>query len=238
MQPDGAEPLVLIPGLLCTGALFKAQMEVLGATRPVIVADHTRHGSMDALATGILAAAPPLFALGGLSMGGYVALAILRQAPERVTRLALMDTSARADRPEQSARRRELVELGRREGVRRVQEVLLPSLLNPAHLGDAALVATVLRMADDTGQAAFERQQEAIIGRPDNRPLLADIRCFTLIVVGAEDQLTPVKVAEEMHAGIPGSRLEIVPGCGHLSPLEQPDGITRLLGDWLGAPAR
>ena len=229
------EQAVFVPGLLCTGALFFPQIAALEHKAEILVADHTLEGSMERIAEGILRRAPARFALLGLSMGGYVAFEIIRQAPDRVAKLALLDTNARADRPDQTADRRKLIELARSEGVRKVQELLLPRLLHSRRLGDAVLVDTVLAMADDTPLAAFERQQQAIIGRPDNRPLLARIGCPTLIIVGADDQMTPVKVAEEIRSGIAGSRLEVIPDCGHLSTLERPDAVNRLLEEWLAA---
>lgn len=227
------EPLLLVPGLLCTADLYRDQIAALKAGRDVVVVDHKRSETMRGIATDVLAAAPPMFALAGLSMGGYVALEILRQAPQRVTRLALIDTSARGDLAEQSERRRELVAVAEKRGVRFVQKMLLPNLVAPSALSNEPLVARILAMADETGTAAFARQQAAIISRPDNRPLLAEIRCPTLVVVGAEDALTPLKVAEEIRAGIAGSRLVVVPGAGHLSPMEAPAEVTDALRIWL-----
>jgi len=225
--------LQLVPGLLCSPALFAPQVAGLADAADVAVADATRAGDFPTIARQILAAAPDRFALAGLSMGGYVAFEILRQAPERVTRLALLDTNARADRPEQIKQRHLLIGLGRALGVRAVQAALLKFLVHPGRLGDRALVDTVLGMADRFGQPAFERQQAAIMGRPDNRPFLASIRCPALIIVGNEDALTPVKVAEEMHAGIAGSRLEVIPDCGHLTTLERPEAVNALFLEWL-----
>jgi pimeloyl-ACP methyl ester carboxylesterase len=224
---------IFVPGLLCTRALFAPQIAALEGKARITVADHTQDASMEEIARRALQHAPKQFALLGLSMGGYVALEIARQAPERVTSLALLDTNARADRPEQSADRRRLVELARKEGARKVQQVLLPRLIHKGRLGDAALVETVLKMGEDTPVDAFERQQQAIIARPDMRPELPAIKCPTLIIVGAEDQMTPVKVAEEMHAGIAGSRLEVIPDCGHLTTLERADAVSSLLEAWL-----
>lgn len=234
-QGKNREPAVFVPGLLCTARLFEPQIAALGGRVDSAVADHTQDASMEAIARRALQQAPERFALVGLSMGGYIALEIVRQAPQRVTRLALLDTNARADRPEQAADRMKLLAVARSEGVRKVQELLLPRLIHPDRLGDPALVETILNMADDTGLAAFERQQQAIIARPDMRPQLPSIRCPTLVIVGADDQLTPVKVAREMHTGIAGSRLEVIPDCGHLSTLERPESINRLLGAWLSA---
>ena len=225
--------LVLVPGLLCTAALWGPQIEGLSEVAEITVADHTRHDSMEAIARSILAEAPERFALAGLSMGGYVAYEIVRQAPGRVTRLALLDTGSRADAPERSAARRELIATGEREGVRRVSEILMPQLVHPDRLSDRPLVEKVLQMAEDTGFDAFKRQQMAIMGRPDNRPLLPSIKCPTLVLVGREDALTPVELSQEIAAGIPGARLEIIPHCGHLSTLEQPEAVTRALRTWL-----
>lgn len=152
-------------------------------------------------------------------------------------RLALLDTNARADRPEQSEQRRRLVALARSHGLKAVQERLTPLLLSKARAGDARLADQLVAMAEATGLEAFERQQTAIMNRPDYRPMLGEIRCPTLIVVGAEDAITPVKVAEEMAQGIPSSRLEIIPDCGHISTLERPEAVTRLLSGWLAGAA-
>lgn len=226
-------PLLLVPGLLCTAELFGPQVEAFGAERSIHVAAHGGAASLEAIAREILSVAPARFALAGLSMGGYVAFELLRQAPQRVARLALLDTNARADRPEQAEQRRQLVTLAREQGLEVAAGQLLPFLIHKDRLTDAPLVELVRRMARETGVDAFARQQEAIIGRPDNRPFLAEIRCPTLVIVGAEDAITPVKVAEEMHRGIPGSRLEIIPDCGHLATLEQPETVNRILAAWL-----
>ena len=156
-----AVDLVLVPGHLCTGALWEPQIAALGDIARITVADHTRHDSMEAIAAAILKAAPPKFALAGLSMGGYIAYAIIRQAPERVTRLALLDTGSRADAPDRREQRLALRALAEREGTRKAQEQLLPVLIHTSRLGDKPLVETVLRMGEDTGLEAFKRQQAA-----------------------------------------------------------------------------
>lgn len=230
---DGALPLVLVPGLLCTADLFADQIASLGRDRLVTVADPASAASMVEIARNALAKAPPRFALAGLSLGGYIAFEMLRQAPHRVDRLVLLDTNARADRPEQSEQRRKLIELGRKEGVAAVQRALLSVLIHPSRMSDRPLVDRIVRMAEDTGLVPFERQQAAIITRPDNRAFLKDIRCPTLIIVGEADQITPLKVHEEMRNGIAGSRLEIVKDSGHLPTMERPEATTALLQAWL-----
>ncbi|HEU0158758.1 MAG TPA: alpha/beta fold hydrolase [Hyphomicrobiaceae bacterium] len=226
--------LLLIPGLLCSPALWAEQVRGLNDIAEIGVADHTRHASLPEIAEAILAEAPPRFALAGLSMGGYIAYEILRQAADRVTRLALLDTGARADAPERRPQRLGLIALAEQEGAVRAQQELLPLLIHTDRLRDKPLVDTVLQMAADTGVAAFKRQQTAIMARPDNRPLLPTIGCPTLVLVGREDALTPPSLAEEIAAGIPGARLEIIPECGHLSSLEQPEAVNRALRRWLG----
>lgn len=227
--------LVLVPGLLCTKALWQPQVAALGDLAQITIADHMRHDSMAAIATSILADAPDRFALAGLSMGGYIAYEIVRQAPERVTRLALLDTGSRADAPERAAARRELIATAEREGVRRAQQLLMPVLIHKARLADKPLVQVIEQMAVDTGVEAFKRQQAAIMSRPDNRPFLPSIACPTLVLVGREDALTPLELSQEIAAGIPGAKLEIVPDCGHLSTMEQPEAVTRALRAWLAA---
>ena len=231
MQPK--QPLVLVPGLLCTAALWAPQVAALADVADMSVPDHTRHDTMEGIARSILANAPERFALAGLSMGGYIAYEIVRQAPQRVTRLALLDTGSRADAPERKARRLELNALAEREGAEKAQDALMPFLVHKDRLGDKALVAAVRQMAADVGVAGFNRQHAAIMARPDNRPLLPGIRCPTLVLVGREDVLTPLELSREIADGIPGSHMEVIPDCGHLSTLEQPDAVNRALRAWL-----
>jgi pimeloyl-ACP methyl ester carboxylesterase len=157
----------------------------------------------------------------------------VRQAPQRVTKLALLDTGSRADTPERSEGRRKLIALAEREGVREAQRQLMPVLIHKARLCDKALVEAVEQMADDIGLEAFKRQQAALMGRPDSRPFLPSIACPTLVLVGREDALTPVELSQEIAAGIPGAKLEVVPDCGHLSTMERPEAVNRALRAWL-----
>jgi pimeloyl-ACP methyl ester carboxylesterase len=225
--------LVLVPGLLCTAALWAPQVAALADIADCTIANHRRHRTIKGVARSILADAPRRFALAGLSMGGYIAYEIVRQAPGRVERLALLDTGSRADTPERTASRRDLVANARRKGVAYAQQLLMPALVHKDRLGDTALVETIVQMAVDTGLAAFERQEAALIGRPDNRPFLQSIRCPTLVIVGREDALTPPELAREIAKGIPGARLKVIPRCGHLSTLERPEAVNRALRAWL-----
>ena len=226
-------PTVLIPGLANTARLYAHQIPALWRYGPVTIADHTRDDSMSGIARRILATAPPRFALVGLSMGGYTAFEIMRQAPERVERLALLDTTARPDAPEQTERRKAQIALARSGRLSEVVEQLFPLFVHSSRTDDEALKALVLEMAEEAGAEAFSRQQTAIMTRPDSRPNLPDIACPTLVLVGDGDRLTPPDRAEEMASLVSGSRLVVVPTCGHLSALEQPRVVTDALDDWL-----
>jgi pimeloyl-ACP methyl ester carboxylesterase len=225
--------VVLIPGLLDSARLYAPQIPELWRRGPVMVADHTRDDSMSAIARRILGSAPARFALAGLSMGGYVAFEILRQAPARVAKLALLDTTARADTPEATAVRHAQMTLASSGRLGEVVETQFERLVHPLQRNDPQLRELNRRMAEDVGPEAFIRQQQAIIGRPDSRPTLAAIACPTLVLVGEQDQLTPLDRAVEMAHGIRGARLVTVPECAHLSTLERPREVTRALLDWL-----
>jgi pimeloyl-ACP methyl ester carboxylesterase len=229
--------LILLPGLLCDAALWRHQVEHLADAAEISVADLTRDNTMAGMAARVLAAAPERFALAGLSMGGYVAQQIMRTAPERVERLALLDTSARADNAEQTSRRRGLIELAHKGQFKGVSPRLLPSFLHPDRLNDTSLTEAVMAMAERVGRDAFLRQEEAIMGRVDGREDLRAIRCPTLVLCGAEDALTPPKAHEEIAARIPQAKLVFVPNCGHLSTMERPQEVTAAMREWLAAPA-
>ncbi|KUM42461.1 alpha/beta fold hydrolase [Pseudomonas sp. EpS/L25] len=232
MTTTPALPLVLLPGLLCDERLWATQAADLAAICPVLIPDLTRDASIAAMARRVLAEAPPRFALGALSMGGYVAFEILRQAPERVARLALFDTMASPDGEARAAQRRAMLELAERGRFLGISPQLLPRLIHASRL-DSPVADTVVAMGKAVGKEAFLRQQRAIIDRPDSRPTLATIQVPTLVVVGAQDQLTPPAEAELMHQGIQGSRLVVLDECGHLPPLELPERTTTLLREWL-----
>lgn len=226
-------PVVLVPGLNCSARLYAEQVPALWQFGPVTVADHRRDDRMAAIARRILDAAPPHFALAGLSMGGYIAFEILRQAADRVARLALLDTGAGAEVPERTAQRKPLIALAQQGRFAEITEDQFPLLVHRSRHGDATLKALVRAMNEETGPEAYCRQQHAIIARPDSRPGFAAISCPTLVLVGDEDQLTPPALAREMAAGIPGAKLVVVPECGHLSTMERPQAVTHALLDWM-----
>ena len=229
-----ATPLLLLPGLLCDTALWQPQIDRLAGSAVCTVADLTQDDSLAGMARRALARMPARFALAGLSMGGYVAFEILRQAPQRVTAAVLLSTGARPDTPEQARRRRGLMALARRPGrFRGVTPRMLPQLLHPASLANPAIVDTVVNMAERVGRQAFLRQQAAILGRPDSRGDLPGLRLRVRVAVGDTDTTTPPELAAEIAALIPSASLHVLPACGHLPALEQPDLVAKLLHDQL-----
>jgi pimeloyl-ACP methyl ester carboxylesterase len=228
-------PLVLVPGLLCSARLYAEQIPALWPFGQVAVADHRRDADIAAVAARILKDAPPRFALAGLSFGGYIALEIMRQAAERVVKLALLDTSARADTPEQTATRKTQIAMAQGGRFGEIPEMSIPRFLHRNRQSDERLTSTVRRMATETGPEAFVRQLMAIMSRPDSRPTLSSIRCPALVLVGDGDEGTPPELNKEIADGITGAKFTVVPECGHLSTIEQPDAVNAALAEWLGA---
>jgi pimeloyl-ACP methyl ester carboxylesterase len=228
-------PVVLIPGLACTPRLYAEQMPALWTFGPVTVADHRRADSMEEIARQILSDAPQRFALAGLSMGGYIALAIMRIAPERVAKLALLDTGPRNDTPEAGERRKAQIAMAQAGKLDAIANALWPLLVHKDRQGDHELKKINDGMMRLNGADTFVRQQIAIMTRPDSRPGLPAIKCPTLVLVGDGDQLTPPALSEEMAALTPGSKLVVVPQCGHLSTLERPEAVTKALVAWMEA---
>ncbi len=227
------EALILCPGVLCDPALWDAQISGLADVAEISVADCTLDDSIAAMAARLLEQAPDRFALAGLSMGGYVAQEVMRQAPDRVTRLALLDTTARLDTEAAHLRRVDLVALAKRGKFRGVTPRLLPLFIHEDRLEDEALTSAVMAMAERVGSEAFIRQQTAVMGRPDGRGDLARIACPTLVLCGRQDQLTPLEAHVEMADAIPGADLVVFGQCGHLPTMERPADTTAAMRAWL-----
>jgi pimeloyl-ACP methyl ester carboxylesterase len=224
--------IVLVTGQLLTHEVWGETAETLRARHDLVFADHTQDDTIEAMARRALDSTPDRFDLIGQAMGGFVAFAILRLAPERVRRLALLSTLAPNDGPAQTERRQgyiRLVEAGR---FAEVIEERIPILVHPGRRDDTALLATVRRMADATGPETFLRQQRAIMTRPDARPGLAAIACPTLVVWGRQDGIATLAHQEELVGAVPDARLETIEGSGHLTTLERPAATARLLSDW------
>jgi pimeloyl-ACP methyl ester carboxylesterase len=227
-------PLLFIPGLNCTTELFADQISHFSPHRPVVVADHTGHDSVGAIVRSILQSAPDRFALCGLSMGGYLALEVMRQAPHRVDRLALLDTGARGESPQQAETRRKMIAFARAGQFKTAVEATLPLLLAESRNSDAVLLQRIRAMAADTGVDNYLKQLLATTSRPVSIPLLATITVPALVLVGSEDQITPPALAKEMAGLIANSTLVQLDDCGHMSTMEKPDEVIAALEEWLG----
>lgn len=224
-------PLVLIPGMMCDARMWGKLPDAL-APRPVHHALPVEGESIAAMAAAILSEAPPRFALAGLSMGGIVAMEMLEQAPERVERLALLDTNPLADRAEVAARRAPQIARALSGDLRGVmRDELKPNYL--ADAGDTATLDLCLAMAEALGPEVFRRQSIALRDRADRTATLARFTGPALVLMGSEDRLCPRDRHDLMHALMPQSRLVIVQGAGHLPPLETPIRLRTALKDWL-----
>ncbi len=230
---DHTMPILLVPGLVSSSRIYAPVVPALWRLGPVTVANHIRDDNMGAIARRILAEAPPRFALAGHSMGGYIAFEIMRQAPERVLRLALINTQARPDTPEATARRRGQVARAQAGEFRAILDELFPGFVHPSRRDNADLRQLVYDMGDDVGTEAFVRQQTAIMGRADSRPTLATIACPTLVLTGDEDNTIPNSLSVEMADGIQGAKLVILSHCGHLPQVEQPQATADALVEWI-----
>lgn len=232
----GRQALVLVPGLMCDEDLFAPQRDGLADLADVVVPDIRSAGSLAEMARLVLDAAPDRFALGGLSLGGYVVLEVLRQAPARVERVALMDTSARPEAPEQTARRRALLQVVEDRGFDAALDLLWPTEVAPGRVDDAVLRERFLAMCRRCGEEVFVRQTQAIMGRADSRPDLERLPLPVLVLCGRQDAITPLDGHEEMAAGAPQAHLAVLDDCGHLSTWEHPEQVTAELRRWLLAP--
>lgn len=232
------ESLVLVPGLVCDARVWRDQVAALSAAREVIVAEHGLADRLGTMAEQVLARAPPRFALAGHSMGGRVALEVLARAPQRVTRLALLDTGyegladGEAGERERSGRYR-LRDLGRCEGMLALGREWARGMVHPARLADAALMDDIHAMIARAPLARFEAQTEALLHRPDRTALLAEVRVPTLVLCGAEDAWSPLARHQQMAARIAGATLVAVPDSGHMVTMERPAEVTQALAAWL-----
>ncbi|MFM2042392.1 MAG: hypothetical protein RLY86_968 [Pseudomonadota bacterium] len=236
LPPDGPPTLVLIPGLLCDGRLWREQQAALAVTgRSVVIADITGADHVDAMADGILGAEPGPLAVAGFSLGGIVAMALVRRAPGRVARLALLNTTARPDPQERQAiRHRQIAEAE----AGRLGEMVAAELL-PRYFGGPvpdSLPRAVLDMALSLGPAVFRTQSRALMSRADARAWLPQVRVPTLVLAAEHDALCSVAIHREIADAIPGARMEIIPGCGHMAPMEAPASVADALNRWLAEP--
>ncbi|MEO0617044.1 MAG: alpha/beta fold hydrolase [Pseudomonadota bacterium] len=227
--------MVYLPGMMCDARLWTPQTDAL--PYPALHADTTRADNFADMAAQVLEAAPPEFALVGLSMGGILAFEVWRQARERVTHLALLDTNPYAEAPERQSLRLEQIDIALSGGLRTLAvESMKPLYLAESQRDNEALLNLLLDMALTLGPEVFERQSIALRGRADSAATLPTIECPTLVLCGAEDKLCPVGYHQFMANAIPGARLEIIEDCGHIATLEQPAAVTAALAKLLAQP--
>jgi len=230
--------LVLVPGLLCDEIVWAHQSDALADIADIQIATNGARDSLVAMAEAIIAQAPPRFAVAGHSMGGRVALEVIRRVPERVTALALLDTGYQALAAGEAgerevAGRHALVEKARRHGMRAMGWEWLQGMVYPSRLSDPVLVNAILDMIERRTPELYAAQTRALIGRPDATPVLAKIRCRTLVLCGQDDLWSPPQRHEAIRNLIPGSSLTVVPYCGHMSTMEKPAAVSQALRSWL-----
>lgn len=229
-------PLILVPGLMCDAATWAAPIAGLADIAAASVPDVTGETSVTAMAEAALACVDGPFALAGHSLGGRIALEMVRLAPERVTRLALLDCGVGPVRPEEEPSRMALVAKGYDEGMEAVCDAWLPPMVYAGLHGDAALMGEMRAMVLRCTPERFERQQRALLTRPDADAGVAAIRCPTLVLVGRYDAWATVAAHEALAARIPGARLVVIEDAGHMAPMEQPVAVAAALRDWLAQP--
>ena len=235
-----AEPLLLVPGLMCDHTVWEPLLPALTAGRACTVVDHGMADSLPRMAQQLLDTAPDRFAIAGHSMGARVALEVLRQAPGRVTRVALLDTGyqARASGAageEEARKRHALLALARGQGVRAMATAWVQGMVHPARLGDAPLIEAILAMFERKSADVFACQIHALLERPDASDVLASLQVPTLILCGRQDGWAPVAQHEAMQRLAPGSVLNVIEDAGHMAPMERPEAVTGALVHWLAS---
>ena len=231
MRAQAVRHLVLCPGFMTDRGLWARMEKGLAALGHCQFADLGQDASLEEIAQRLLASAPETFVLIGFSMGGYVAREVVRQAPHRVAGLVLMNTSARPVGANIAERNRGLIKVTMERGFRGLSRKALQRALHPERRQDDDLLREIQDMATRMGEAAFLRQ--LALERRDGRPTLKDIECPTLVIWSRQDELRSLDEAQELAQGIPNAGLEIIENCGHMTPLEQPDALSRILRDWL-----
>ena len=231
-------PLVLVPGLTCDAEVWQEQVTALGSSCHIQVAEHGLADTLGAMAERILVDAPPRFALAGHSMGGRVALEVMMRAPERVERLALLDTDFEGLAPGEAGERERLnrfrlVDIARRQGMNAMAREWAWGMVHTDHRDDEGLMEQIHRMVARAPLAQFEAQIRALLRRPGHADVLPGIRVPTLVLCGHEDSWCALERHEDMAARIPGSVLVDVPHCGHMCTMEQPEIVSAALQAWL-----
>ncbi len=229
-----ATTLVLLPGLLCDETAWAPQIAAFGEERTILVADFRGQDSFDDMAERVLALAPDRFALAGHSMGGRVALEVMRRAPARVERLALLSTGVHPLLPGEAEKRTALIDLANRDGIRALAEQWIPPVLHPSRRAEKELVDPLIEMWCRCSPADHEGQIKAALKRRDARDVLPGLSCPTLVLGGADDPWAPADSQRAIAAEIPGAVLALIPDCGHMAAVERPEAVTGHMRNWLG----
>lgn len=225
--------VVFLPGLMDDHSMWARQIDGLSDVANCLALDLVDHDDVSESAEWVLKQSPEKFALVGFSMGGYVAFEILRRAPDRITKLALVSTSARADTPERRDERLAMISRAEEGDYGALVDELIPRVLHPENPELAFLISAIRDMALGIGPAAFVRQLNLIMSRPDSRDILSQVTCPSLVVCGLDDVVTPPEVSREMAEGIPGAELKLIDHCNHYSSMEQPEIVNSALRRWL-----
>lgn len=229
--------VVLLPGLLCDDEIWRPQIERLGQDHDIVCPGFMEQPTIGAMAADILARAPGRFSLAGHSMGGRVALEIVARAPERVERLALLDTGFHPARPGEADDRGRLIRMALEQGMAALARHWLPPMVALGRAGDEALMARLTAMVERATSPLFQRQINALLTRPDAHRGLSAIPCPTVVAVGELDAWSPVAQHQEMVSRIPNAHLAVIDASGHMSPAEQPEAVADLLEAWMAASA-
>jgi pimeloyl-ACP methyl ester carboxylesterase len=229
--------LLLLPGLACDAEVWKHQARTLGETTSVEIADYGSSDSLPEMARVAIARAPESFAVAGHSMGGRVALEILRRAPDRVVGLALLDTAYQPWMAGEAGEREKeeragYVKIARSEGMRAMARAWLQKMVHPSRLADAPLIDAIIEMFGRKSPDVFAGQIKALLERPDAGPVLASVRCPTMIICGREDAWALLEVHRQMAARLSNGQLVVVENCGHMAPMERPEAVTAALAGW------
>lgn len=232
--PSSATPVLLLPGLICDARIWAPQVAALRAQRPVeAVNGFGEADSLGAMAEQVLASAPARFAVVGHSMGGRVALEVFRRAPERVAGIGLISTGVHLPKPGEADGRFKLLGRGVEQGMDALIDAWLPPMVWEPNRLTPGLMDTLWAMCSDMGLDSFERQMRALLARPEVESLLPQIRCPALVAVGAHDEWATPAQHEQIAAGIADATLAIIPGAGHMLPVEQPQAMNDALTHWL-----
>lgn len=229
--------LVLVPGLLCDATVWQPVIDAFKKRLPVLVGDCSSQDSITQMAKDILDSADGDLFVAGHSMGGRVALEMVRLAPDRVAKLLLADTGVHPKREDEEAKRQVLVDLGNERGMGALAEKWLPPMVHPDRIDDGVLIGALTQMVERMSPKLHARQIKALLDRPDATSGLKDITCQTVLVAGRQDAWSPVEQHEAMLPHLRDARMKVIEDAGHFAPIERPSAFISVMEEWLGDAA-